>query len=344
MTETGLEFRAGESRQLPLTDSFARVARKLRIQVTDRCNFSCDFCMPPAPVWLDRAEVLTFEEMARVTGILAKMGVEKVRLSGGEPLVRRDVEKLVGLLTRVQGITGIGMTTNGSLLKEKASCLKENGLKSVTVSLHSLRPDRYDRITGTKDMLPRVLEGLYRAIEVGLRPVKINCVVIRGNEDEIPDFAKLAHERGMNVRFIEYMPFDGKKLWETENLVTGAEIIKRASRVYGLVSRPREMGATAETYRFADGREGEIGVITSMTKPFCGDCDRVRLTVDGKIVPCLFSTNEYAIKGLLRQGATDGELADFIRKCFWLKSEGVESMIKNDVELRRVRPMYTIGG
>jgi cyclic pyranopterin phosphate synthase len=174
--------------------------------------------------------------------------------------------------------------------------------------------------------------------------VKINCVIVRGNEDEIPDFARLAHEQGLSVRFIEYMPFDGRKLWDTESLVTGAEIIKRAGSAYRLLPKPRERGATAETFQFADGGEGEIGVITSMTKPFCGDCDRVRLTVDGKIVPCLFSTNEYDIKGLLRQGATDAELGDFIRKCFWLKFEGVESMIKNDVEFGRVRPMYTIGG
>lgn len=287
---------------------------------------------------------MTFEETARVSGILAEMGVERIRLSGGEPLVRKDVEKLVRLLVCVQGISSVGLTTNGSLLKEKASLLKENGLKGVTVSLHSLKPGRYDEITGTKGMLPRVLEGIQECIEVGLRPVKINCVVRRDNEDEIPDFAKMAHEQGLSVRFIEYMPFDGKRFWDTDNLVSGAEIIDRVRSIYRLVQKPREPGATAVTHRFADGSEGEIGIITSMTKPFCGDCDRIRLTADGKIVPCLFSTNEYDIKTLLRKGAKDDELAEFIRDCFKLKFEGVESMIKQNAGFDRVRPMYTIGG
>jgi cyclic pyranopterin phosphate synthase len=344
MTQTASEAEGMKRDMPPLVDSFARVARKLRIQVTDRCNYSCDFCMPPEPTWLDRASVLTYEEMARLSGIMAQMGVEKIRLSGGEPLVRRDVEKLVRLLAHVRGITTIGLTTNGSLLKEKASTLKENGLKSVTVSLHSLRSDRYDRITGTKGMLPRVLKGIHESIAVGLRPVKINCVVRRDNVDEIPEFARMAHDQGLSVRFIEYMPFDGKRFWDVDSLVSGTETIARVKDIHRLVPTPREPGATAVLYRFADGSEGDVGVIASMTKPFCGDCDRIRLTVDGKIVPCLFSTNEYDIKTLLRKGATDDELADFIRKCFWLKSEGVESMIKQNTEFDRIRPMYTIGG
>jgi cyclic pyranopterin phosphate synthase len=337
--------REGVGSQPILIDSFGRIARKLRIQVTDRCNYSCDFCMPPNPVWLDRSEVLTFEEMVRISGVLSQMGVEKIRLSGGEPLVRSDVEKLVGLLARIPAIRNVSLTTNGSLLKEKASRLKENGLNGVTVSLHSLRPDRYGETTSTKGMLPRVLDGIHEAILVGLHPLKINCVVRREeNEDEIPDFAKLAHDQELSVRFIEYMPFNGKKFWDAKSVLSGAEILKRVNAVYGLVPKSREAGATADTYQFADGSKGEIGLITSMTKPFCGDCDRVRLTVDGKIVPCLFSRDEYDLRSLLRSGARDDEIASFLQKCFLLKSEGVESMMKQKVEFGLVRPMYTIGG
>ena len=328
-----------------LTDSMGRMAKKLRIQVTDRCNFRCDFCMPLEPVWLDRAEVLRFEETERITRILAQMGVEKIRLSGGEPLVRKDVEVLVGLLSRIPGISSVSLTTNGSMLKEKADALRENGLKGVTVSIHSLRPDRYGELTGTSRMLPRVLEGLREAKAVGLSPLKVNCVIVSGkNEDEIPDFVSLAHEEELCVRFIEYMPFDGKRFWDMDKVVGGKEILKRAQTAFELIPQTREPGATATVNRFADGSKGEIGVIPSMTRPFCGDCNRIRLTADGRIVPCLFSRNEYDVRTLLRNGASDEELACFIRKSFWLKSEGVESMIKQNVQFGRVRPMYTIGG
>lgn len=349
MTVTGYETEKGRqegmSDQAPLTDSSGRVARKLRIQVTDRCNFRCDFCMPSDPVWLDRSEVLTFEETAKVSRILSQMGVERIRLSGGEPLVRSHIERLVGLLSVMPGIKSVSLTTNGSLLKEKARPLKENGLSGVTVSLHSLRPKRYGEITGTSNMLPRVLEGIQESKAVGLRPLKVNCVIMRGkNEDEIPEFVTLAHEQELCVRFIEYMPFDGKRFWDIESVVSGKEILGKAAEVFELVPESREPGATALLYRFADGSKGEIGVITSMTKPFCGDCNRVRLTADGRIVPCLFSRNEYDVRSLLRNGATDEQVADFIRKSFWLKSGGVEPMIRQNVEFGRVRPMYTIGG
>ena len=213
------------------------------------------------------------------------------------------------------------------------------------MSLHSLKPERYGEITGTSNMLPRVLEGIKESKSVGLRPLKVNCVVMRGkNEDEIPDFVNMAHEQELSVRFIEYMPFDGKKFWEVEKVVSGREILAKAGETRKLVPEPREPGATASTYRFADGSKGGIGIIHSMTNPFCSDCDRVRLTADGRIVPCLFSRNEYDVRSLVRRGATDEEIADFVRKSFWLKSEGVGSMIRQNVEFGRVRPMYTIGG
>jgi len=249
------------------------------------------------------------------------------------------------MLKRVTGIRAVGLTTNGALLKEKAETLRSNGLDAVTVSLHSLKPERYHELTGSRDMFWRVMEGLQEARRVGFERLKINCVVTRGcNEDEIPDFARLAHESDMTVRFIEYMPFDGTRLWDSHRVVGGDEIVKRVLQAYELVPLEREHGATATHYSFKDGSRGEIGVITSMTKPFCSDCDRVRLKANGKIVPCLFSVAEFDVKSLLRSGAPDDAIADFIRKAFWLKSPGVESMLEREVELKRVRPMYTIGG
>ncbi len=326
-----------------LKDSYGRVARKLRIQVTDRCNYRCDFCMPPDPVWLDRKEILTFEEIRTVAGVLAKMGVEKIRLSGGEPLVRRDLEKLVKMLAETRGLRSLNLTTNGSLLKPIASRLKENGLTGATVSLHSLRPERYAAITGAKNALPLVLEGIEEARRVGL-PLKINCVIRSGNnDDEIIAFAELARDWGVAVRFIEYMPFDGKRFWDLDRLVSGEQIVEKVSSVYRLVKVPREPGGTATSYKFSDSK-GEIATITSMTHPFCADCDRIRLTADGKIVPCLFSTNEYDVRALLRGGAREEEIASFIRGAFSLKFQGVESMIRQKVAFDRVRPMHTIGG
>jgi cyclic pyranopterin phosphate synthase len=328
-----------------LADSFGRTARKLRISVIDRCNFRCDFCMPPKPVWLDARELLSFEEMARVTTILARMGVTNVRLSGGEPLVRPRLNELVALLRAIPGIRAVGLTTNGALLKQMAEPLKEAGLHCVTLSLHSLKPGLYHEITGTKDMFGRVMEGLDEARRVGFQRIKINCVVTRGcNDSEIEDFARLAHDTDVTVRFIEYMPFDGTKYWEEARVVSGREVISRIERIFPLIPLEREHGATANHYKFSDGSAGEIGIITSMTRPFCSDCDRIRLKADGKIVPCLFSTREFDLKGMLRGGASDEEIARFLRTSFWLKSEGVETMMKQRVELKRVRPMYTIGG
>lgn len=328
-----------------LSDSFGRLASKLRISVTDRCNFRCDFCMPERPVWLEQGEVLSFEEIVRVAGILATMGVSRVRVSGGEPLVRKGVEGLVGQLSRVRGIESVALTTNGALLKAMAARLKEAGLKGVTVSLHSLRPELYDRITGSKDMFGTVMEGIEEAERVGLGPVKVNCVVTRGcNEGEILDFARMAHDGNRTVRFIEYMPFDGSKFWDTGLLVPGREILQTVEKRYALKPLAREKGSTSTTYAFEDGSGGSIGTITSMSRPFCGDCDRIRLKANGNLVPCLFSVAEYDVKHLLRGGASDEEIAGWVRNAFWQKFEGVASLMENKVEVRHVRPMHTIGG
>ncbi|MEM3670158.1 MAG: GTP 3',8-cyclase MoaA [Thermoprotei archaeon] len=336
------ELHGEEHREL--RDGFGRIARKLRISVTDRCNFRCSFCMPSNPVWLKKEEILTYEEITRVVGILAGMGVSKVRLSGGEPLVRKDIEQLVKMIHGVPGVSSVSMTTNGALLRSKAAALKHAGLSSVTVSLHSLKSSRYDRITGTRGVFDRVLDGVAEARRVGIE-VKVNCVVTRGcNDDEILDFADFAVRSGTVVRFIEYMPFDGQKPWDSTLLVSGKEVISRIKGRYELVELPREAGSTAVSYTVAGHQRPVVSTITSMTAPFCGDCDRIRLKAEGKIVPCLFSQAEYDIKTALRSGASDRDLELIIRSAFASKFAGVETLIKSGAALRNVRPMHVIGG
>ena len=326
-----------------LADSFGRVARKLRISVTDRCNFRCQFCMPKTPVWLPHSEILSYEEIQRVAGIFAKAGVEKIRLSGGEPLMRKDVEKLVEMLAKIQGLKSLSMTTNGFLLAEKATALKRAGLEGVTVSLHSLKPDRFSEITGG-GVFEKVVDGIKAAQENGFKPLKVNAVIIRGcNEDEIIDLASLAIAGQITVRFIEYMPFDGQHLWGIDKVVSGQEIVEKLREQYELVPLPREGGSTAKIYRFKDS-PGEIGVITSITEPFCSDCDRIRLSADGKIVPCLFDKTGFDLRPLLRGGANDEAILEFIRNSIVQKAPGVETLLKKFNRLEHVRPMHTIGG
>lgn len=327
----------------PLLDSYDRVAKKLRISVTDRCNFRCVFCMPVEPVWLPHEEILTFEEIARLTRIFASLGVTKVRLSGGEPLVRKDVERLVAMLSQIPGIHSINMTSNGYFLVEKARTLKAAGLRGVTVSFHSLHPHRFEALTG-KGAYEKVLAGIEAAKQAGLK-VKLNTVAIRGyNDDEVVNLVRFAREQAVTLRFIEYMPFDGKKLWDVEKVYTGQEIIEQIQKHFPLIPVPRELGSTAVEFRYADGAPGDIGLITSISEPFCSDCDRVRLKADGKLVPCLFSQDECDLKPLVRGGASDEGLALFIRNSFLKKAAGVETLLKLQTPLQHVRPMHTIGG
>jgi len=320
-----------------------RVAHKLRISVTDRCNFRCQFCMPTHPVWLPHEEILTYEEIHRVASLLVRMGVKKIRLSGGEPLMRRDVDKLVGMLNSIRGLESLSMTTNGFLLAEHAVSLRKAGLQSVTVSLHSLKPDRFSEISGG-GAYQKVVDGIKAAKEAGFRPLKVNAVIMRGcNEDEIADLASLAVSGEITVRFIEYMPFDGRRLWGMEKVVSGREIVDRIRERYELIPVPHETGSTAKVFRFAGGR-GEVGVITSITEPFCSDCDRIRLSADGKIVPCLFDTTSFDLRPLLRGDAGDEELAEFITNAVSQKAPGVETLLKELPQLQHVRPMHTIGG
>lgn len=299
--------------------------------------------MPKTPVWLPRSEILTFEEIHRVVSVLTGIGVEKIRLSGGEPLMRPDIEKLVEMLAGVPGIRSLSMTTNGFLLADKAKVLRKAGLKSVTVSLHSLKPERFTQITGG-GVYEKVVAGIRAAKENGFKPLKVNAVIIRGcNEDEIVDLASLAISGDLTVRFIEYMPFDGQRLWGMEKVVSGKEIIERIREQYELIPVPRENGSTAKVYKFAN-RVGEIGVITSITELFCSDCDRIRLSADGKIVPCLFDKAGYDLRPLLRGGASDETLSNFMRDSVLRKAAGVETLLKKFKTLEHVRPMHTIGG
>ncbi|MGA3296272.1 MAG: GTP 3',8-cyclase MoaA [Candidatus Bathyarchaeia archaeon] len=326
-----------------LTDSHARTGHKLRISVTDRCNFRCQFCMPKTPVWLPRSDILSYEEIYRVAVLFARLGINKIRISGGEPLMRRDIERLVALLSKIPGINSLSMTTNGFALAQKAAVLKEAGLTGLTVSLHSLKPERFSQITGGGP-LDSVLAGIREAKANGIKPLKINAVIIRGcNEDEIIDLASLAFIEDVTVRFIEYMPFDGQQMWGMEKVVSGKEIVSRLRDHYELEMERRESGSTAQIYRFADGK-GKIGIITSVTEPFCSDCDRIRLSADGKIVPCLFDKTGFDLRPLLRGVASDKELEDFIISAVRQKAPGVETLLKKYERLEHVRPMHTIGG
>jgi cyclic pyranopterin phosphate synthase len=299
--------------------------------------------MPKTPIWLPRNEILTFQEIHRVVSLFARGGVERIRLSGGEPLMCKDIENLVKMLSQVPGLRSISMTTNGFLLAEKAPALKKAGLNGVTVSLHSLKPDRFRTITGG-GAFDKVLTGINAAKQHGFNPLKINAVIIRGcNEDEVADLASLATSGDVTVRFIEYMPFDGERMWGMEKVVSGREIIARISERYKLVALPRETGSTAKIYKFANG-PGEIGVITSITQPFCSDCDRIRLSADGKIVSCLFDKTGFDLKPLLRNGATDEAISDFIHDAVLRKAPGVETLLKKYHTLEHIRPIHTIGG
>jgi cyclic pyranopterin phosphate synthase len=270
------------------------------------------------------------------------MGISKIRLSGGEPLMRRNIERLVDLLVAVPGIRSVSMTTNGFQLAEKAAALKMAGLSGVTVSLHSLKPDRFSEISGG-GVFERVIEGIESAKKNQI-PTKINAVIIRGcNDDEIVDLASLAFSGKVTMRFIEYMPFDGERMWGKEKVVSGKEIVERISERYELIPESREHGSTARLYKFADG-EGRIGVITSITEPFCSDCDRIRLSADGKIVPCLFDKAGYDLKPLLRNHSSDDEISLFMKNAIARKTPGVETLLKQMSPLQHIRPMHTIGG
>ncbi len=333
----------------PILDKFKRPLRDLRISVTDRCNFRCPYCMP-ADVFgekyqfLKRAQVLTFEEITRLTRIIVKLGAIKVRLTGGEPLVRQDLPVLVRQLATLEGVEDIAMTTNGVLLPEHAQTLKEAGLARVTVSLDSLDNAIFRRMNGDKADVDTVLQGIKSAENAGLTPIKINAVVQRGiNDDTLIDLVRFCKDNGYTLRLIEYMDVGNKNGWKLEDVVPAKEMIEQIHAVLPLEPMARAYNSeTALRYRYLDGA-GELGVIASVTKPFCGDCSRMRLSPEGFIYTCLFATSGTDLKTPLRDGASDDDIEAIIRNT-WGKRIDRYSEIRTSESPKDKIEMYYIGG
>ena len=329
---------------VPLIDPYDRTVRDLRISVTDRCNFRCTYCMPKEGMqWLPRDEVLTYEEITRIARVcVERFGFESIRITGGEPTVRAHLPVLVERLADL-GVD-LAMTTNGATLAHQAADLARAGLKRINISCDSLKADRFAEIT-SRDALPAVLSGIDAAIDAGLDPVKVNCVLVRGiNDDEILDFASFGRERGVEIRFIEWMPLDAGGTWSGDRVVPASEIVAAIDSSWPLVapdgSGARE-AAPAETYRYADGR-GRIGVIASVTRPFCESCDRIRLTAEGQLRNCLFSVRETDLRTILRGGGSDDDLAAAIEAEVGRKWAG--HSIGQVQFIRPARSMSQIGG
>ena len=347
-----------------LIDSHGRVLRDLRVSVTDRCNFRCLYCLPEteaaanfyrnrfpgrpeetaqiARKWQPHSQMLTFEEIERMVRIAVGLGIEKVRLTGGEPLLRQQIEKLVEMIARIPGIRDLAMTTNGFLFVQKGRALREAGLRRISFSLDSLDRDNFKKITG-RDGLVELLAGIELAQELRLDPVKVNAVIIRGiNDHEIEALADFAATRALSLRFIEFMPLDSARAWQKELVVPGREILRRLEQRFAL--RPLVSLNPAETARrwALPGGKGEIGIIAPVSEPFCGHCNRVRLTADGKIRTCLFSVIEHDARALLRCGASDDDLREYLRSVVWQKEDrhhiGEASFVQPE------RTMSCIGG
>jgi cyclic pyranopterin phosphate synthase len=326
----------------PLHDGHGRPIGDLRLSVTDKCNFRCQYCMPAEGLpWLDRTEVLTFEEIERLVALLADMGVRSLRLTGGEPLVRRDFPRLAGMLAPL--VDDLSVTTNGYLLERDAAALVAAGIGRFNVSIDSLQRDRFYEMT-RRDALPRVLAGLHALARTapGRTTIKINAVGMRGfTETEVLPFARFAREHPYEVRFIEFMPLDADRTWDMSKVLTGDELRAAIHAVYPLEPEPREAHATARVYRFADGH-GRIGFINPVSEPFCGDCDRIRLTADGKLRTCLFSLNETDLRAPLREGATDDDLEAVLRGAVWKKE--LKHRVNDPGFVQPARSMSAIGG
>ena len=326
---------------MPLIDSFGRVADDLRVSVTDRCNLLCTYCMPPEGMqWLPRAQILSYEEIDRLVGVFMSLGVHTVRLTGGEPLARRDLPVLVEMLA-ARGVPDLSLTTNGVFLAEHAAPLARAGLKRVNVSVDSLLRHRFAEMT-RRDALDQVMDGLRAADASGLQPIKLNCVVVRGtNDEEVVDFARFSRETGYEVRFIEFMPLDADETWTRDAVVPSREVLDRIDAVYSI--EPIGHGPEPATmWRFRDGARGAIGVIASVSEPFCSSCNRIRITADGQFRTCLFAMQETDLRALLRNGASDTEIADAIRNAVAGKWAGHK--INDDDFSRPARSMSLIGG
>jgi GTP 3',8-cyclase len=327
----------------PLRDSWGREIKSLRVSVTDKCNFRCRYCMPAEGLeWLERDELLSFEEIERLVRVLARMGVDEVRLTGGEPLVRRDLPTLVGMLAATPGVRDLSLTTNGVLLDRFAAPLVEAGLRRLNVSLDSLSHVRFAEIT-RRDALDRVLAGLAEAERhPELRPIKVNCVAIKGfTEEEVPALAELARRKPYVVRFIEFMPLDADQAWRGDDVLTGGEIRALIEERWPLEELPAKASSTARRFRFADGA-GEIGFVNPVSEPFCSTCDRIRLTADGQLRTCLFSRREWDLKTPLRDGSSDERLEELIR--FAVAHKELKHKINDPGFVRASRSMSQIGG
>jgi cyclic pyranopterin phosphate synthase len=326
----------------PLIDTFGRVGTDLRISVTDRCNFRCTYCMPAEGVaWLPKSEILTFEELTRLLRLFVGLGVTSIKVTGGEPTVRADLPTLVRMFREAGPDLDISLTTNGVLLESLAQPLAEAGIDRATVSCDSLMRHRFAEMT-RRDALEKVLRGLHAAEQAGLTPIKINCVVIGGtNDDEVVGFARWARETGYEVRFIEYMPLDAQHGWERRKVVPARTVLDRIGEVFPLVARGGE-AEPATTYVFADGSPGRIGVIPSVTEPFCDSCNRMRLTAEGQFRDCLFALEETDLRGPMRAGATDGDLEALVREAMWRKWAGHK--IDHPDFVQPARSMSMIGG
>jgi len=328
----------------PLVDAWGREIKSIRISVTDKCNFRCTYCMPAEGLeWLGRDEILSFEEIARLVGVLARLGVDEVRLTGGEPLIRRDLPTLVGMLSAIERVRDLSLTTNGVLLDRFAGPLVEAGLQRLNVSLDSLNHVRFAEIT-RRDALDAVLRGLEEAERYPeLRPIKVNCVAVKGfTETEVPALAELARRKPYVVRFIEFMPLDADEAWREDDVLTGAEIRAIIESEHGpLVELPAKASSTARRFRFADGA-GELGFVNPVSEPFCSSCDRIRLTADGQLRTCLFSRREWDLKTPMREGASDAELERLLR--FAVRHKELKHKINDPGFVRASRSMSQIGG
>jgi GTP 3',8-cyclase len=327
----------------PLVDGHGRSIGDVRISVTDRCNFRCQYCMPAEGLpWLDRSELLTYEEIERLVRLLAAMGVHDVRLTGGEPLVRRELWRLVERLSAIEDVRDLSLTTNGYLLTRQVDQLVAAGLRRINVSLDSLAQDRFFQLT-RRDSLAQVLEGLEAAqAHEALRPIKVNVVALKDfTEAEVLRFAEFARSHPYEVRFIEFMPLDADHSWTREKVLPNRDIVAMIDAVYPLVAVGRERHGTARRYRFADGT-GEMGFISPVTEPFCGDCNRIRLTAEGGMRTCLFSMNETDLRGPLRSGASDAELEGIVRDAVWRKE--LKHHVNDPGFVQPARTMSRIGG
>lgn len=328
-----------------LKDSFGRVIRDLRVSLTDRCNFRCFYCLPHGePPIAPKEQMLSYEEIEYLCDIFVSLGIEKIRLTGGEPMMRRDIETIIGKLAALKPrLHDLALTTNGYFLPGRAESMKAAGLDRITISIDSLKPDVFKRMTGV-DVLGRVLEGIEAAKQARLTPIKINAVIVRGhNEAEVADFAAFAREHDVWMRFIEFMPLDSGHEWSRADVVSGREIRERIEERFPLVPLKVSRGSeTSSRYRFADGALGEIGIIAPVTEAFCGACSRIRLTADGQLRTCLFSTVEHSLRDFLRDGATREQIVEYIEAVV-LKKEPRHYI--NDPEfMQPARTMSFIGG